>query len=188
MESELSSPALITPPPRERAAVTPRVSKSKSMISGEEESKQSDMRTPKTSNNDDDVNTSVDTVFNTPTISNAKKDVDTLVSQIYVARGDPGVQQHVKKEINALVLKMDGPDQHDLISYIHKCYEAVNKYCEIQGMGDLSSKGAKPKYHEKDIMGQIAAWTLPADVSEATSTRCNGHVTVLPKSPRNGQF
>ena len=44
MESELSSPALITPPPRERAAVTPRVSKSKSMISGEEESKQSDMR------------------------------------------------------------------------------------------------------------------------------------------------
>ena len=170
MESELSSPALtmITPPPRERAAVTPRVSKSKSMISGEEESKQSDMRTPKTSN--DDVNTDVDTVFSTPTINNAKKDVDTLVSQIYVARGDPGVQQHVKKEINALVLKMDGPDQHDLISYIHKCYEAVNKYCEIQGMGDVSSKGAKPKYHEKDIMGQIAAWTLPADVSEATST------------------
>ena len=179
MESELSSPALVTPPPRHRnAAPQQRASKSKSILHpiGEEETKQGETDAPAAGTDDLNADARPKALktqgmdkTSSPSISSAKKDVDTLMGEIYEAQGDAGVQLKVKKRVNSLVLKMDGGSvRQELISYVHKSYEAVTQFCNLQSMGDI--KTTKPRYHEKDVMGQIGAWTLPADVSEASST------------------
>ena len=141
--SKLCRGKLVTPPPRHRnAAPQQRASKSKSILHpiGEEETKQGDTDAPAAGTdglNADARPKALKTQGKTqgvdktssPSISSAKKDIDTLMGEIYEAQGDAGVQLKVKKRVNSLVLKMDGGSvRQELISYVHKSYEAVTQF------------------------------------------------------------